>query len=171
MRTRRHVVLAVLALLAVWPAPAPTSAQDTRARGGTLVVAIPADPGHLNPAITTSGATHTAAELLYNGLLGRDERGNPLPELAESWQVEQNGAVYRFRLQDGVKWHDGTPFTSADVKFTFDEILLKFHARTRASMGGMLAAIETPDDRTVVFRFKQAYAPLLFQLDATEAPI
>jgi len=150
---------------------APAHAQDAPARGGTLVVAISADPGHLNPAITTSGATHTAAELLYNGLLGRDERGNPLPELAESWQVEQAGAVYRFRLREGVKWHDGAPFTAADVKFSFEEVLLKYHARTKASMGGSLAAIETPDDRTVVFRFKQPYAPLLFQLDVTEAPI
>ena len=163
--------LVVLALVAGWLAPASMSAQDTPARGGTLVVAIPSDPGHLNPAITTSGATHTAAELLYNGLLGRDERGNPVPELAESWQIEQGGAVYRFRLQPGVRWHDGTPFTSADVKFTFEESLLKFHARTKASMEGPLAGIETPDDRTVVFRFKQPYAPLLFQLDATEAPI
>lgn len=163
--------LVVLALVAGGLAPASMSAQDTAARGGTLVVAIPSDPGHLNPAITTSGATHTAAELLYNGLLGRDERGNPVPELAESWQIEQGGAVYRFRLQPGVRWHDGTPFTSADVKFTFEELLLKFHARTKASMEGPLAVIETPDDRTVVFRFKQPYAPLLFQLDATEAPI
>src|SRR5690242_17125432 len=90
------------------------AAEDAPTRGGTLVVAITADPGHLNPAITTSGATHTAAELLYNGLLGRVERGNPTPELAESWRVEHAGAVYRFRLRDGVKWHDGTPFTSAD---------------------------------------------------------
>lgn len=147
------------------------SAQEATAKGGTLVVAIVSDPGHLNPAITTSGATHAAAELLYNGLLGRDERGEPVPELAESWQVEQGGLVYRFRLHDGVKWHDGVPFTSADVKFTFEEALLKFHARTRASMGALLAGIDTPDDRTVVFRFKQPYAPLLYQLDATEAPI
>ena len=133
-------------------------------------MAISADPGHLNPAITTSGATHAAAELLYNGLLGQDERGNPIPELAERWQVEQGGAVYRFRLRDGVKWHDGAPFTAADVKFTFEEILLKFHARTKASLGGPLAGIDTPDDRSIVFRFKQPYAPLLSQLDATEAP-
>jgi peptide/nickel transport system substrate-binding protein len=146
-------------------------AQDAAVRGGTLVVAISSDPGHLNPAITTSGATHTAAELLYNGLLGRDERGNAIPELAESWHVEQAGALYRFRLHEGVKWHDGAPFTSADVKFAFEEILLKFHARTKASMADSLAAIETPDDHTVVFRFKQPYAPLLYQLDATEAPI
>src|SRR5499433_2579294 len=126
----------------------PAIAQGTPERGGTLVVAITADPGHLNPAITTSGATHTAAELIYNGLVGRDERGAPVPELAESWRVEQGGAVYRFRLSDGVKWHDGAPFTSADVKFTFEEVLLKFHARTKASMGGALAGIDTPDEQT-----------------------
>ena len=146
-------------------------AQDRPVRGGTLVVAINADPGHLNPAITTSGATHAVAELAFNGLVGRDERGEPQPELAESWTIEQNGAVYRFRLRDGVTWHDGKPFTSADVKFTFEEMLLKFHARTKASLGGALAGIDAPDDRTVVFRFQHPYAPLLLQLDATEAPI
>ncbi len=165
-------VLAVLLLLAAWSVrPGPAAGQDAPVRGGTLVVAIVSDPGHLNPAITTSGATHAASGLLYNGLLGRDERGEPVPELAESWQVEQGGTVYRLRLRDGVRWHDGTPFTASDVKFTFEEVLLKFHARTRASMGALLAGVEAPDDRTVIFRFKQAYASLLYQLDATEAPI
>jgi peptide/nickel transport system substrate-binding protein len=171
MRDRRSTALALLALVGVCTLSPASSAQDTPPRGGTLVVAITADPGHLNPAITTSGATHAAAELLYNGLVGRDPRGNPVPELAESWQVEQGGLAYRFRLQPGVRWHDGTALSAADVKFTFEEVLLKLHARTKASMGGVLAAIDTPDDRTVVFRFRQPYAPLLFQLDATEAPI
>jgi len=172
MRRRLMTVIAGIGFLAVWSAGSgPAAGQDAPVRGGTLVVAIVSDPGHLNPAITTSGATHAASELLYNGLLGRDERGDPVPELAESWQIEQGGAVYRFRLRDGVKWHDGTPFTASDVKFTFEEVLLKLHARTRASMGGLLSGVEAPDDRTVVFRFKQPYAPLLYQLDATEAPI
>ena len=172
MRRGPMMMQAVLGLMAVWSlGPTPALGQDAPVRGGTVVVAIVSDPGHLNPAITTSGATHAASELLYNGLLGRDERGDPIPELAESWQVEQGGTVYRFRLRDGVKWHDGTPFTASDVKFTFEEVLLKFHARTRASMGALLASVEAPDDRTVIFRFKQPYAPLLYQLDATEAPI
>ncbi len=140
-------------------------------RGGTLVVGISSDPGALNPAITTSGATHTAAEPMFNGLVDRDKKGDPLPDLATNWEIQENGAVYRFTLRDGVTWHDGKPFTSADVKFTFDELLLKFHARTKASMAPALAVIETPDPKTVVFRFKQPYAPLLQQLDVTEAPI
>src|SRR6185369_6882510 len=127
---RLGVVLGVLAVACLSSTYA--RAQDAPVRGGTLVVAISADPGHLNPAITTSGATHTAAELMFNGLLGRDGRGDPVPDLAESWTVEQAGAVYRFRLRDGVTWHDGARFTSADVKFTFEEVLLKFHARTKA---------------------------------------
>ena len=139
--------------------------------GGTLVVAIGSDPGHLNPAITTSGAAHTASELMYNGLVGLDENGAPVPELAESWVIEDDGAAYTFKLRPGVTWHDGTKFTSADVKFTFEEVLLKLHARTRASVGPALDSIKTPDELTVVFRFTQPYAPLLQQLDVTEAPI
>jgi peptide/nickel transport system substrate-binding protein len=171
MRRSQWSALPFCVLVAItWPV-FPGQAQESPGRGGTLVVAISADPGHLNPAITTSGATHTAAELMYNGLLGRDERGDPVPDLAESFTVEQGGATYRFRLRDGVTWHDGARFTAADVKFTFEEVLLKFHARTKASLGGVLAGIDAPDERTVVFRFKRPYAPLLLQLDATEAPI
>lgn len=153
------------------PSVAPASAPPAGGGGGTLVVAISSDPGHLNPAITTSGATHTAAELLYNGLVGLDEDLEPIPELAESWTVDEGGAQYTFTLREGVTWHDGEPFTSADVKYTFEEVLLELHARTRASVAPALAGIDTPDDRTVVFRFNQPYAPLLQQLDVTEAPI
>jgi ABC-type transport system substrate-binding protein len=161
-------VLLLLASLCQQPAVVRAEAPS---RGGTLVVALAADPGHLNPALTTSGATHAAAELLYNGLLGRNEQGEPQPELAEHWEVEQAGVLYRFHLRAGVQWHDGQPFTAADVKFTFEQVLLKFHARTKASLGEALAAIDTPDAWTVVFRFTRPYAPLLQQLDVTEAPI
>ena len=45
-----------------------------------------------------------------------------------------------------MRWHDGTPFTSADVKFTFENALLKYHSRTRAALEGLLLGIDTPDD-------------------------
>jgi len=145
--------------------------QDPATNGGTLSVAIDSDPGQLNPAITTSGGTHTASELVFNGLVELTPDLKPVPELAESWQVLENGALYRFDLRDGVTWHDGKPFTSADVKFTFEQMLLKLHSRTKASVGAALTSITTPDADTVEFRFASPYAPLLLQLDVTEAPI
>ncbi|MCV0403722.1 MAG: ABC transporter substrate-binding protein [Chloroflexi bacterium] len=148
---------------------APTASTGTE--GGTLVVAISSDPGHLNPAITTSGGTHTASELLYNGLVGLDDALNPVPELAESWEISDDGRTYTFTLRDDVVWHDGEAFTSEDVKFSFEEVLLQFHARTRASMSSSLESIEAPDETTVVFNFAEPYGPLLLQLDVTEAPI
>jgi peptide/nickel transport system substrate-binding protein len=156
--------------------PEPRSAEDPVAssgptKGGTLSVAIDSDPGSLNPAITTSGSTHTASELMFNGLVGLTPGLEPEPELAESWEVLEDGALYRFDLRDGVTWHDGKPFTSADVKFTFEEMLLKLHSRTKTSVGSAIESITTPDDDTVEFRFTQPYAPLLLQLDAVEAPI
>ncbi|MGI9077373.1 MAG: ABC transporter substrate-binding protein [Gemmatimonadaceae bacterium] len=145
---------------------------ERRPRGQrTIVAAIGGDPGHLNPAITTNGGVHYSAGLLYNGLLTLDSALVPRPELAERWEVENGGALYRFHLRRDVRWHDSKPFTSADVKFTFDEMLLKFHARTRASLGAALIRVGAPDDSTVEFLFRRPYAPLLQQLDVVEAPI
>lgn len=139
--------------------------------GGDLVVAISQDPGSLNPAATTAGAVHTASELMFNGLVELDDKLNPVPELAESWTVNKKATIYTFKLRRGVKWHDGQPFTSADVKFTFEEVLLKYHSRTRAAMLSALATIYAPNPYTVEFIFKESYGPLLLQLDVTEAPI
>ena len=88
------------------------------------MVAVGADPGALNPAVTTSGNTHPITDQVFNGLVGLDEQFQPVPELAERWTVEDGGRTYRFALRPGVNWLDGTPFTSADVKFTFERRFL-----------------------------------------------
>ena len=140
-------------------------------RGGTAVVVVQADPGHLNPAISTGSHVHAVADSLYNALVELDRDLRPQPDLAQRWAVSERGTVYTFSLAPNVKWHDGTPFTSADVKFTFDEVLLKHHARTKAGIGAVIAAIETPSTDTVVFRLKKPYGALLQLLNVTEAPI
>jgi peptide/nickel transport system substrate-binding protein len=159
------------------PAEGATPDEDTAeedeevADGGTLVVAISSDPGHLNPAITTQGGTHTASEIIFNGLVSLDDDLNAEPDLAESWEITDDGATYTFTLRGDVTWHDGEPFTSADVVWTFENALLEYHSRTRASMDEALESIEALDEHTVVFSFAFPYAPLLLQLDVTEAPI
>ncbi len=140
-------------------------------RSTRLVAALDADPGHLNPAITTNGGIHTASSLLYDGLLTLDSSMTPRPALAVRWETLDGGARYVFHLRPGVRWHDGHAFGAKDVKFTFDSLLLRFHARTRASMAPALLAIDALDDSTVQFRFRRPYAPLLQQLDVVEAPI
>ena len=157
----------VLSALAGWGCATETAGRDS----SVLVAAISSDPGQLNSAITTNGGVHTAAALLYDGLVALDDSLHSTPGLAERWEIEEGGARYRFHLRRGVRWHDGTPFTAADVKFTFEQLLMKYHARTRASMSPALKSVEAVDDSTVMFTFSRPYAPLLQQLDVSEAPI
>ncbi|GAC1317390.1 MAG: ABC transporter substrate-binding protein [Chloroflexota bacterium] len=136
-----------------------------------MVLAASADPGQFNPAITTAGGTHFVADNLYNGLIFLDQQLTPKPDLADSWEISPDGKTYTFHLHPGVTWHDGEPFSSADVKFSFEEVLLKYHARTKSGLEGVLEGVDTPDPNTVVMRFKQPYGPLLQRLDVVEAPI
>ncbi|MEO5826387.1 MAG: ABC transporter substrate-binding protein [Gemmatimonadales bacterium] len=145
--------------------------RDADPRPGVLIAAIPGAPAHLNPAITTNGGVHAAADLLYDGLLGLDEQQRPVPALATRWEVLDGGAQYVFHLRQGVRWHDGQAFSAADVVYSFTDVLLRFHSRTRASLGPVVDSIVAPDDSTVVFHLRQPYAPLLQQLDVVEAPI
>jgi len=164
------LALALVCLLVAAPVAAAQEGLEPQ-DGGTLVVSIASDPGHFNPGITTGFTQHVVADSIFNGLVGLDENLQPIPDLADSWTMSDEGRMYTFMLHPGVLWHDGTPFTSADVKFSFEEVLLKYHSRTSAALTPALAGIDAPDDLTVVMRFKQPYAPLLQRLDVTEAPI
>ncbi len=139
--------------------------------GGTLVVGTNADPGALNPGITTSVPTHVVTGPMFNGLVGIDQELQPTPDLATSWEVSPDGLTTTFRLAQDVRWHDGQPFSSADVKFTFEQILLPFSARTKAALTPVLAGIDAPDDTTVTFRFSRPYPAFLALIDKVNAPI
>lgn len=177
MRTKKvSAVLVVLAMVAVAcggddnePARGPGGEQPKY--GGTLVVATAGDPGALNPAITTSGITHPVTGQIFNGLVRLNREFTPQPDLAKSWDVSSDRRTYTFRLQEGVQWHDGRPFSSDDVKFSFEQVLVKFSQRTGAALGPILDSIDNPNPNTVVFRLKQPYAPLLELLDEDNGPI
>src|SRR3546814_14734256 len=81
-------------------------------------------PPHLDP---TAGAAAAIDEVVYanifEGLTRIDRNGAVKPALAESWTVSDDGLTYTFKLRSGVKYHDGTGFDSADVKFSLDRAL------------------------------------------------
>src|SRR6185503_6910451 len=84
--------------------------------------------------------------------------------------VSPDRLTYTFRLRDGVKWHDGKPFTSEDVKFSIESIVRPFHSRGRTYFGEV-TAIETPDPRTVIFKLKTPVPYFLKAFQAGESPI
>ncbi len=111
------------AVLAVAPVHAQEAAQDKPVRGGVLVAAIaPTEPVSLAITSDTAGPTVIVSTKIFDGLIEIGAKGEPEPALATGWTVSADGKEVTFKLRDGVRWHDGAPFTSADVKFSFDEI-------------------------------------------------
>ena len=139
--------------------------------GGSVVVAVTTDPGGLNPAVTTQGGVHLICGSIFSGLVAQDFDLNPVPDLAQRWEISPDGKIYTFYLAENAEFHDGVPVISGDVKFTFEELLLKFHSRTRASIGDKIKQITTPDAHTVVFEFNKPFAAFLQLIDVTNAPI
>ncbi len=171
-RFPRVVVTTVLLVLLALPAAsnvAETAPAPKPRYGGTLVVAA-GDPGPLNPAITSSGQTHPVTGQMFNGLVRLDRYFEPKPDLALRWSVSKDGRTFTFNLAPNVRWHDGRPFSSADVKFTYEEVLLKLHPRTR-TLADVIERISAPSRNVVVFRLKQRYAPFLTWLDEDNGAI
>jgi peptide/nickel transport system substrate-binding protein len=75
----------------------------------------------VNPLLAASDIDRDLTELVYAGLMTRDERGTLIPELAESYTLSDDGTTYTFTLRRGLTFHDGAPLTSADIVFTITE--------------------------------------------------
>jgi peptide/nickel transport system substrate-binding protein len=163
MIARALLVLALLALPLGAQAQAPV-------RGGTAVQAISADPPTLNPGITTDTQAWSVVGKLFNGLTYLDSDYRSHPDLAESWEISGDGKTYTFKLRRDVKWHDGKPFTSADVKFSYLDVLAKYHPTGRLGFS-TIATIDTPDPLTAVVRLKEPFAPFLFMTNLNSGPI
>src|SRR5438045_2179707 len=102
------------------PAPSPTAKS-----GGTLISAQTTEATGLDPQLVPALSRSRRSPLTYNQLVRFEPDMTPQPELAESWQVSPDGLTWTFKLRQGVKFHDGQEFTSADVKFSFDRLLEK----------------------------------------------
>jgi peptide/nickel transport system substrate-binding protein len=127
---------------------------------GVLNVLVQPEPPGLMLGITQNGPTQLIAGNIYEGLLRYDDKLNPQPSLASSWTVNKEGTLYTFKLKPNVTWHDGKPFTSADVVFSADVFLRKTHARLRANLEAV-ESIRAVDPLTVEFKLKYPFGPFL----------
>ena len=157
----------ILMCAALAVAAAPAYAQTPK-RGGELKFAVGAEPPNYDCHANSSFAFIHPVRPHYNTLLKFDPVKYPAVQgdLAESWTVSKDGLTYTFKLRKGVKFHDGSAFSSADIKATYDRIRNppKGVVSLRKEGYADITAIDTPDANTVVFKLKAPNASMLAML-------
>ncbi|HJR07238.1 MAG TPA: ABC transporter substrate-binding protein [Pyrinomonadaceae bacterium] len=142
-----------------------------RAGGDAFVMVLEASPKTLDPLRGTDAASERYRQLMFNSLMKKDEHFDYVGELAENVQTAPDGLSVTFTLRDGVKFHDGKTLTSADVKYTFDKLLASdapkatsFYDMKDGKKQPLVASVEAPDPRTVVFRLSRQWLELFANL-------
>ena len=164
MAATRWIVAAVVLCASIVHAVA-----QTPKLGGVVHTVIQPEPPGLMVAMLQNGPTLMVAGNIFEGLLRYNARLEPQPGLAESWQVSNDGRIYTFKLVQNARWHDGVPFTAADVLFTAD-LLKQTHPRARVNLA-MVGSVSAPDDHTVVFTLKEPFGPFLGIFEVGSFPI
>jgi peptide/nickel transport system substrate-binding protein len=172
-RIRRHrtslaAVLLALSVPVVVATAAPVQAAETPRRGGVLLAAIGADAPGLDPHQEQTFATLQPMAPLYSTLLQIDPYGYPniIGDVASEWKISPDALTYTFKIRPGIRFHDGSPLTSADVKASYDKIIFPPDGvrSIRKHHYSAVASIEAPDASTVVFKLKFPSASLLINL-------
>jgi peptide/nickel transport system substrate-binding protein len=168
---KRLIALATLAaLLAACSQTGGSSGASGGApsgNGGTLRVAIQQDVKNLNPLLNSNTTDGMIAFLMFLPLLHADQNGNPVPMLAATVPTQQNGGISKdgltitYHLRKNLKWTDGVPVTSKDVKWSWQAIMNPNNNIISTHGYDFVKSIDTPDDWTVVVHLKQKFAPFV----------
>ncbi len=160
-------LLASSALFAAAP-KALFAANDTPAKGGIVRIVMALEPATQVEILQNAGGAGVGARVV-EGLVTEALDRSIQPQLATSWEASDDGLTHTFHLREGVKWHDGTLFTSADVAHTYT-FLKEIHPRRRATFKN-LESIDDSDPLKVVLKFSKPAPALLPALNANSAPI
>lgn len=137
------------------------------AGGGTLRIAIQQDVKNLNPLLNSNTTDGMIAFLMFEPLLHANPKGEPVPMLASEVPTLQNGGISKdgltitYHLRKNVKWSDGVPVTSKDVKWSWQAIVNKNNNIISTHGYDYVKSIDTPDAYTVVVHLKQKFAPFV----------
>ena len=131
---------------------------------GTFVMVIGDNPDNLNPYLHSLAASSAVYRFTFDSLYTVNLTGAWVPALATGYTVSPDGLKWTFKLRPGVRWSDGAPFTSADVKFAWQLATNRDVHITYATGFDKIVSVETPDPLTVVYRLKEPYAPFRDQV-------
>ncbi|TMC60971.1 MAG: peptide ABC transporter substrate-binding protein, partial [Chloroflexi bacterium] len=147
-------------------AAAPTAAASAPKKGGTVTMAVWQEPEQLNWALGSQTVLGEVDIFVVEGMTDVNEKGERIPRLAVEVPSSQNGGVsadgktITYKLKKGVKFHDGSDFTCADVQFTYNAVT-KSKDSIVASQYKDIDSVDCPDPNTAVVKFKNFYAPYL----------
>jgi len=162
---RKSLILSLAVSLLVGLSASRADSQEKPRYGGILNWYVYADPGRLDIHAESPLSVQQALAGIYSGLLhyDPDDPTKIVGDLAERWTVSPDGKTYTFHLRKGVKWHDGQPFSAADVKTTFDRVLNpNFQSpRCGSMLKPLVSSVEIVDAHTVQFQLKFPAAPFI----------
>jgi len=144
--------------------------DEKPAYGDILVRGDIGDASNLIPLLASDTASHNICGMIYNGLVKYDKDMNVVGDLTESWDISQNGLVITFHLRKGIKWHDGRPFTSADVLYTYQ---ITVDPKTPTAYAGDFLKVkkaEALDDYTFRVTYDKPFAPALISWSSAIVP-
>ncbi|MBQ9015163.1 MAG: ABC transporter substrate-binding protein [Firmicutes bacterium] len=127
------------------------SGDSAESADGSTLIYGSNDYTRINPAIDEHGEINL---LIFDGLMGHNEKNEVVPALAESYDLDKDTNTYTFHLREGVTWHDGEPFTANDVRFTIEAIMNPDNESEIFSNYEDIEKIEVIDDQTVSFQLK-----------------
>lgn len=153
--SRRAALLGATALAAMPSSLQAVERREEPKRGGVLTVHMTSEQRILNTALRASTGVYVIASKIMEPLVDLDSDARPRPVLATGWDSTADGKTIRFKLREGVHWHDGKAFTSADVQYTAME-LWKKHLNYGTTLQLHLEAVDTPDAHTAVFRYSRS---------------
>ena len=127
-----------------------------------MIYSVGGDPQSFNPDMKSDDYAYQINQNVYSRLVKLNAEDQIIPDLAETWEFSDDGLKLTFHLCDNIKWHDGEPFTSEDVKWTFDT--MKANKWTKSDTLAHVKDIECPDDQTVVLNLDKRDVALVAKL-------
>lgn len=167
MRFTHHAVGALIATAALLTGPQ----LNAQTAGGTLGLIANPEPASMHLAGNSAVTSQYMGSKIYQGLLTYDSELKPRPELAKSWTVSPDGLTYTFELQQGVKWHDGKPFTAADAEFSIGKFLPAVHARTRVVLNNYVASVKATGPYSLEIKLKSPFPSFISTFEVGTMPM
>ena len=144
-----------------------TLSEGTPVPGGSVVFGMTQDLASLDPHIDTDAGTRDVVFNLYEGLVKPTSDGDIVPAVASEVQISDDAKVYTFTLREGITFHDGTPVTVEDVKYSIDRYA---EIQGESSAFSIVSDVEIKDEKTIVVNLKESYSEFLPMMTVAIVP-